>query len=175
MGVNEPSAVTGYDTYFRMSHVLGIDQDIGPKVNHGKWMFDLTDIPGLFPEESKIKGKENLYLTDGNATVLLEDEGLPVMTMNDFGKGKGVYLASYEVSLANTRMLLNTILYAAGEKLEQKYLTDNANTECAYYPDSNKLVVINNSENEQTASIMTDKGSLKIRLDAYDTKIEDLS
>jgi len=175
LGVNEPSAVTGYDTYFRMSHVLGIDQDIGPKVNHGKWMFDLTDIPGLFPEESKIKGKENLYLTDGNATVLLEDEGLPVMTMNDFGKGKGVYLASYEVSLANTRMLLNTILYAAGEKLEQKYLTDNANTECAYYPDSNKLVVINNSENEQTTSIMTEKGSLKIRLDAYDTKIEDLS
>lgn len=175
LGVNEPSAVTGYDTHFRMSHVLGIDKDIGPKVNHGKWIFDLTEISGLFPKETKIQGKENLYLTDGKATVVMEEEGLPVMTINDFGKGKGVYLASYEISLANTRMLLNTILYAAGEKLEQKYLTDNANTECAYYPQSNKLVVINNSEDEQTTRVITDKGNLKVRLDAYDTKIVDLS
>ncbi len=174
LGVNEPSAVNGYDTYFRMAHVLGIDNDTGAKVNHGKWKFDVEIIPELLPKGCKIKGKDNLYLTDGTAKVLAEENGLPVMTMNEFGKGKGVYLASYEMSFENTKMLLNTILYAAGEKIKQKYITDNAYTECAYYPKSKKLVIINNSEKEQIANVITDQENLKVMLDSYDTKIFDL-
>lgn len=174
IGVNEPSAVAGYDTYFRMSHVLGIDKDTGAKVNHGRWTFDVESILGLIPEGSNIKGKDHLYLTDGNTKVLLEENGLPVMTVNEFGKGKGIYLASYEVSLENTKMLLNTILYATDEPIEQKYITNNAYTECAYYPKSKKLVVINNSENKQNTKVLTDQGEINIIIDGYDTKIFDL-
>ena len=36
IGVNEPSAVDSYDTYFRMAHVLGIDEDTGARICHGK-------------------------------------------------------------------------------------------------------------------------------------------
>lgn len=32
IGINEPSAVRGYDTYFRMAHILGVDMDIGERV-----------------------------------------------------------------------------------------------------------------------------------------------
>jgi beta-D-galactosyl-(1->4)-L-rhamnose phosphorylase len=174
IGVNEPSAVEGYDTFFRMAHVLGIDKDTGSKVNHGRWSYEVEAIPELLPEDSRIKGKDHLYLTDGNAKVLMEENGLPVMTANDFGKGKGIYLASFEVNLQNTRMLLNTILYGSGEKLDQNYITNNPLTECAYYPSSNKLVVINNSELDQTTTVKTPKKDVVITIEAYDTKMIDL-
>jgi beta-D-galactosyl-(1->4)-L-rhamnose phosphorylase len=174
IGVNEPSAVRGADTYFRMAHVLGVDEDTGSKINHGRWSYEVENLQGLLPEGCSIKGRENIYLTDGNTKVLMEENKFPVLTLHDFGKGKGIYLASYEVTKENTRLLLNTILYSCNESTEQKYITDNLNTECAYYPRSKKLVVINNSDSEQTARIITDRGNIQITLEAYDTGMIDL-
>ena len=39
IGINEPSAVTGYDSVFRMSSILGVDKDTIDRVCHGKWAF----------------------------------------------------------------------------------------------------------------------------------------
>ncbi len=172
--MNEPSAVSGSDTFFSMAHVLGVDKDTGSKINHGRWRFELENIPGLLPDGCTMKGRENIYLTDKNTKVLMAENKLPVLTLHDFGKGKGIYLASYEISKENTRLLFNIILYSYGESIAQKYITDNLNTECAYYPSSRKLVVINNSDKEQTAGILTDQGNIRITLEAYDTGIIDL-
>lgn len=174
LGVNEPSAVEGYDTYFRMAHILGIDKDTGARVCHGKWKYDTTKIEGLIPNNSFVKGKENLYLTDGLATVLADENGIPTMTINSYGSGKGIYLSSYELSLENTRLLFNLILYVGGTLLSSKYVTSNPYTECAYYPNSQTLVVINNSDEKQVTEIETDFGRKSIVLEAYDTSIVEL-
>lgn len=50
IGVNEPSATEGYDTYFRMAHVLGIDEDTGARVCHGRWSFTADDTEEILPE-----------------------------------------------------------------------------------------------------------------------------
>ena len=149
IGVNEPSAVEGYDTYFRMAHVLGIDEDTGARVCHGRWTFETADPEHLIPEGADVEAKENRYLTDGKAQVLLADGGKPLITLNHFGKGLGIYLSSFQVNLWNTRMLYQLIRYAGGEGTFGSYMTDNLYTECAYYPESKKLVVINNSDTEQ--------------------------
>lgn len=171
IGVDEPSAVAGYDTYFRMAHVLGIDEDTGARICHGKWQYDVSPVDGLMPEGSSIRGRSGLYLTDGKARVVAEADGAPAMTINDFGKGKGIYMSHYNISLENTRMLLNTILFAGGEALDGEYITDNPYTECAYYPASNMLVIINNSGKTQTASVKTEAGVKTATLEAYDTAI----
>ena len=75
LGVNEPSAVEGYDTYFRMAHVLGIDEDRGERICHGKWDFRTDKIDKLIPDGVHICGKAHRYLTDGTARVLLEENG----------------------------------------------------------------------------------------------------
>ena len=41
-------------------------------------------------------------------------------------------------------------------------------TECAYYPESRKLVIINNSDREQTASIPVETGMRTVSMAAYD-------
>ncbi len=171
LGVNQPSAVEGYDNYYRMAHVLGIDEDTGARVSHGRWKFDVTPMEGLLPPNSTIQPKNQRFLTDGMARVLAESDGIPTMTAHVFGEGKGIYLAGFELSLENTRMLLNTLLYAGNEPFDGKYLTDNLYTECAYYPSSQTLVVINNSDTVQKTTIDTEFGKQIVTVGAFDTKI----
>jgi beta-D-galactosyl-(1->4)-L-rhamnose phosphorylase len=48
-------------------------------------------------------------------------------------------------------------------------------TECAYYPESKILVVINNSDEKQISVIDTEFGKQTIDLEAYDTIILNLA
>ncbi len=174
LGVNEPSAVEGYDYTFRMAHVLGIDEDTGARVCHGKWNFQAGDEEEVLPEGATVEAKEHLYLTDGQAKVLLAEGDNPLVTVHAFGKGKGIYLASFQVDQENTRMLFHLIRYAGGEGTSGLYMTDNLYTECAYYPQSRKLVVINNSDREQTTTIPTEDGSRTVTIAPYDTVFMEL-
>ncbi len=171
LGINEPSAVEGYDYYFRMAHVLGIDKDTGARVCHGKWKYNLTEAKNLLPDNYSIKGKDNIYLTDGKAAVLAEDEGRPTLTAYSFGKGMGLYMPSFEMTQENARMLLNIILYAGKEELDTLYITNNPFTECTYYPDSKTMVVINNSDKEQTTSVKTENDLITLTIEPFDSKI----
>lgn len=174
MGINEPSAVDGYDNYFRMSHILGVDKDTGAKVCHGKWIFTAHDEKGVLPKGTWVKAQENCFLTGANTKVLLADGNNPLITVHNFGKGKGIYLASFQVNLVNTRMLYQLIRDAGGEDIMGEYMTDNLYTECAYYPNCNQLVVINNSEAEQTTSIPTKTGIKTVTIASYDTALIEL-
>ena len=174
LGVNEPSAVEGYDNYFRMAHVLGIDEDTGARVCHGKWSFEEEDPEKILPPGISVASKEHLYLTDGRARVLKADQDKPTIVMNPFGKGFGIYLSSFQVNPENTRMLYQLIRYVGGEGINGLYMTDNLYTECAYYPESGKLVIINNSDREQTTTIPTEKGPKTVTIAPYDTTFLEL-
>ena len=41
IGIGEPSATSGYDTFFRLAQVLGVDEDNGARVCHGKWEYEV--------------------------------------------------------------------------------------------------------------------------------------
>ncbi len=171
IGVNEPSAVPGYDTYFRMSHVLGVDKNTGSKICHGKYSYDVCDEKKLVTGE--FKGCGAVYLTDGDTKVLAGADA-PAVTVHPFGKGTGVYIASFKTSSDATKTLLNLILSAAGEDPNGKYITDNPLTECAYYPASGKLVIINNSDVEQKTAVMTASGKVEATIGAFDIAVIDM-
>lgn len=171
IGVNQPSAIEGYDSFFRMAHVLGVDEDTGSRVAHGKWIYEVKDELGLVPAGASITPKNNIYLTDGSAAVVNETDGMITLSTHAFGKGKGIYLPSFQFSFENTRLLLNLIRFAGNEFTETKYITDSLYTECAYYPASKILVVINNSDELQNTTIQTEYGQQTMTLDPYDTMI----
>lgn len=170
IGIKEPSAVTGYDTLFRMAHVLGVDKDTGARICHGKWKAEQTkrqELRELLPAGARVAAESGRYLIDGLSEVLLEENGTPALVMHPFGAGMGIYLASFERGAANNRMLLNLILAGCGEEPKQNYLTDNIHMECAYYPASGKLVVINNSDEVQRGGIRTERGPVNCMLKPY--------
>lgn len=174
VGINEPSASDGFFTYFRLSQALGVDEDTGAKVCHGKWQFEKSVIEGLIPKEAEIKSRPGRYLTDENTKVLLHEDNLPTLTIHEFGKGKGIYLSEFTKSNGNIRLLLNILLYAKNLPLNHKYISDNINVECAFYPASKMMAVINNSEFEQKTKILTDNGELEFVLEPFDTQMVNL-
>lgn len=174
IGVDEPSAVEGYDSYFRMAPVLGVDKDIIDRVCHGQWSFEVDEKAAaeVMPQGSEVSERVKCHLTDGKAVVLAAKGNNPLMTKNSFGKGCGIYMSSFSVNNQNTKMLLNLILQAGGEAIDGNYLTNNADMECAYYPESRTLIVINNTDSVQETTINTEFGTEKIKLEAFDTLIK---
>ncbi|MFV0363975.1 MAG: lacto-N-biose phosphorylase central domain-containing protein, partial [Suipraeoptans sp.] len=167
IGINEPSATPGYSRYFRMGEILGVDKNTMSEVCHGKWSFEIEKIEGLLPDGYSIPKKASVSMTDGKAIVLDADSSEIKLAINKFGSGCGVYLSGFEFSKSNTAMLLNLILYGT-KSTQRNYLTDNVNTECAYFPDAKKLVVINNSDKEQVTNIETEFGTKKVSIEAYE-------
>ena len=164
LGVGEPSAWEGAGAhrYFRMAQVLGIDEDTGDRVCHGRMTWERETVEGLFPEGSFVHGKHReLYLTEQSTTVLAEEDGMPTVTAHPFGKGMGLYLASFETTTENNRLLLNLLIY--GTKLEHPaYITDRAQTECAYFAENKQLVVINQTDEPVQTTVTLPEGSVTV-------------
>lgn len=173
IGVNEPSAAPGHGDYFRMARALGVDEDTGARVCHGRWPVAADPVPGLIPEGAEFPVREHLYLTDGDTRVLAEQDGCPAIATHAFGKGRGVYLAGFSYSPENARMLLNLMLWAKGLPLNAAYLTTDPGTECAWFPDSRELVVINNTDTPRTTAVHTPEGDVTVELEPFATCILD--
>ena len=173
IGVNEPSAAPGHGDYFRMARALGVDEDTGARVCHGRWPVAADPVPGLIPEGAELPVREHLYLTDGDTRVLAEQDGCPAIATHAFGKGRGVYLAGFSYSPENARMLLNLRLWAKGLPLNAAYLTTDPGTECAWFPDSRQLVVINNTDTPRTTAVHTPEGDVTVELEPFATCILD--
>ncbi|MCR4762505.1 MAG: 1,3-beta-galactosyl-N-acetylhexosamine phosphorylase [Lachnospiraceae bacterium] len=167
LGVNCPTALTEdtQDTVFALSNILGVDLDIPARTCHGALCFETRPEEALFPADSHIPLHASVHLTDSCARVLASLDGTPTLVINEFGKGKGVYLSGFETTLANNRMLLNLMLYAAGISADQsELLTDNPHVETAYFPDAGTLVVINNADTPQSATVSLSNGD-RVRTD----------
>lgn len=171
IGVNDPSAAEGSGRFFRMAHVLGVDRDTGARVCHGRFEFETESDEELIPKKAGVKEREGIYLTEESVRVLEARRGIPTITLHKFGRGMGIYLGSFQVNCENTRMLLNLMLYGKNMSLKQKYLTDNPYTECAWYPKSRQLVLINNSDEPRKTFVETDFGVSQAELEPFDTVI----
>lgn len=172
IGVNEPTAVPGWGDYFRMARALGVDEDTGARVCHGRWPVQADLVEGLIPEGATLCTRDHLYLTDGETRVLAEQDGCPAIATHTFGRGRGIYLAGFAYSPENARMLLNLMLWATGtDSSRVPYLTDNAACECAWFPAARRLVVINNTEQAQTTVIHTPEGDVRAELAPFATRM----
>lgn len=171
LGINEPSGAQGGSTNLRMAHVLGVDIDNGEYACHGKWQYKAEDIHNILPKGISIKGKKNVRLTGCRPQVLAQAEAAPSLVINSFGKGKGVYLSSFNHDVYHTRLLQNLILYGTSGNIYADGTTDNFNTECAVYPDSSCIAVINNSDTQQSAVCKWKDKAYSVNLQPYEMQV----
>ena len=173
IGINEPSAVVENGLFFQLSHLLGVDRDLGTKhcLRKMKYTveksFALADTPNV-----TISPLSGVYVKQHGVKVLAEQNGTPTVTLNTFGKGRAMYISAFRTGAVATRFLLRAILQVMGEEVQMnRYICDNLNTECAYYADIDQLVVINNSGEAQTTVIETEQGTVKAELKPFETII----
>ena len=102
-----------------------------------------------------------------SAQVLLAQDGIPALTVHPFGKGFGVYLSEFRISPENTRLLRNLLLQYSAEKASVSlYLSDDPEVECAYWPQTRSLAVVNNSGEAKMAELeRTDSDDSVVRVE----------
>ena len=171
IGVGEPTAYTKDGKCFTLSDVLGVDKEKGFTLSEDKYNiekkehFITEDVNG---EIDYGEGMKNVYALNG-ADVLditFSDRftrsvnvGEVKLAANEYGKGRGVYIAGLPYSAQNARLLLRAMFWAAEKESEmQKAFSTNPLTDCAYYPESKKYAVINNADTEQTTTFIDVNG-----------------
>ena len=178
IGVGEPSAYEKTGQYFAMSDVLGVEREMGKTICKNKYEYKKEDSHFITEGMKDIDlgdAYPGVYALNSNTQVIADGEGTIQIALNSFGKGAGVYLNGYKFSAENTKLLLKVILWAAGKEAAYPVWTcTNPETECAYFPESQKLIAINNSGEAQAAEIMKDDGKkIKVELQGYGLKIID--
>ncbi|MDA3731035.1 1,3-beta-galactosyl-N-acetylhexosamine phosphorylase [Niameybacter massiliensis] len=163
IGVGEPSAYLKGGHFFQLADLLGVDKEVGFTLSTRK--YNQTPIKDHFLLEDVTEpldfgeGMKNIYAKP-NATVLnieKEDVGLAV---NQYGKGRGIYISGLPYSAQNTRLLLRACYFAASkEALFNSWSTTNPYTECTYYPETKKMAVINNTYEEQITTVYFEGGN----------------
>ena len=89
----------------------------------------------------------------------MQEGGDVYLAANRAGKGRSVYFAGLDHNPLNARLLLRAIYWAAGRERElKKWFSSNPRTECAAYPKTRKLLVLNNSNEPQKTVIHTAAG-----------------
>lgn len=184
IGIGEPSAIGGFQHEFRLSAVLGVNKDRGDYACHGKWTYHLDELlkeqlcSGIedWGTALDLKVQEGIYLTDGSAIVAAQSVAYnplgdalmtPTMTKHSFGAGHGFYLSHFEHSIAHTRVLLNMLLSATTAQ-EIIPVTNNAFCECTWFPESRRLIVINNSDISQETNVIWSGNSYYFSIEPFD-------
>lgn len=180
IGIAEPTATKHSTQFFQLADALGVDRDLGLMALKNKYRYDAPEAHFITADNTNTidfgKDVDNIFTLSASTKVLAEKDNSPVVSVNTFGKGRSVYMSGFKFNAENTRMLLRAIYWAANaEKEYDVWSTSNIYTECAYFADAKKLVVINNSGEKQTTTVTTDTGAKKeIILDAFDIQITDI-
>jgi len=169
IGVAEPSACPGGDTLFRLAHVLGVDLDDGSYACHAPWSFEVREAPISICGEA-LSIRAGVRLTDPDTWVLAARDGAPQMTLHRFGKGCAAYLSGFSYSPEAARMLLDLLMCMTGKDGRSAGYCDNPMVEMTWFPVSNTLVVMNNSENRASTQIEWPGGSDRITLESQEMR-----
>lgn len=163
LGVGEPSAYHAGGRFFQLADVLGVDKEVGFTLSADKYFtetvkdhFILRDHEENFDFGESMK---NIYALSDDTEILEYSNGEVHASAHPYGRGCGVYLAGLPYSLANTRLLLRALYYAAGrsEKLH-RWFAGNPNCEVHAYPEAGKYAILNNTSMEQKTLVYDGQG-----------------
>ena len=174
IGAGEPTAVSGRDTRFALAHVLGVDQDDGTYACHAPWAFETENSAPFLMAKDDVAKTPGIRLTEPDTRVLLADGTTPLVTLRRCSKGQAVYLGGFKYSPASARMLMEMILYLTGRKGAEASISRNPLAECAYFPSSRTLVVMNNSDADTDTVIEGPFGSRRVTLSPLEMRFEQI-
>lgn len=166
IGIGEPSAALEGGHFFQLSEALGVDKELGFSLSTDKYFN--TELNKHFIIEDVLneidfgEGQKNIYAKNKDTEIICYRAGNLLMSSNDYGKGRAVYIAGLPYSVENTRILMRSCFYAAHKENDmKKWYSDNLNCEVSAYLESNKYAVINNSNEKQVTFVYDGNGNKK--------------
>jgi 1,3-beta-galactosyl-N-acetylhexosamine phosphorylase len=171
IGIGEPTGHQYQGHYIQLANVFGIEKETGFTLNYDKYNWDPIDSHFITEDCTKEvdfgEGKKNMYAFDG-ATILAQKDKEVQMAVNEFGKGRSVYLSGLPYSFENSRVLYRSILWSThDEENINKWFSSNFNVEVHAYVKNNKYCVVNNTYEPQNTTIYRgDFSSFELALEA---------
>ena len=97
-----------------------------------------------------------------DVTLLRADGGQVQLAVNEYGKGRGVYVSGLPYSAANARLLERILFWAShNEDKYTAYSSTNPECEVAVFPDAGQYCVINNTNRPQSTDVALPDGSIE--------------
>ena len=177
IGVEDPTAYEHQGRFFQLADILGVEKEIGNRLSWSKNIrseinrahFILEDV-----EDEIDLGvpRSTVYLDSKTAELLAGGSDSVQLAVNTFGKGRAVYFADYVHCPQNMRLLYRAILWASRQEGQlRKWFSTNINTDCAYYPEVEEFVVMNNCEEPVETTVYNASGkSTKLSLEPLEMK-----
>ena len=161
IGVGEPTAHQYQGRFFQLADVFGVEEERGFTLGYDKYNWE--EHPHFILEDTDFvdfgEGKKNIYALAGT-TILVQKEKEVQMAVNEFGKGRAVYISGLPYSFENNRVLQRAILWSAhGEDDLKKWFSTNCNVDVHAYPKNKKYCVVNNTDEPQNTTVFTGDGS----------------
>ena len=165
IGIREPTAHKANGRVFQLADIFGVDLESGDTANIrpvGEWKanpnhFILANT-AIIPNY----GTDRTYVAPvlADTQVLATGPGGHVLAAaRDCGQGRAVYFAGLPATLDNYALLLRAIAWSAHqEKCLEKWHCSNPKTECAWFPEVGCLIVVNNSGQPQTTTVLDGDG-----------------
>ncbi|MEG1365831.1 MAG: 1,3-beta-galactosyl-N-acetylhexosamine phosphorylase [Oscillospiraceae bacterium] len=175
IGVGEPSGHQYEGQYLQLARVLGVEKETGFTLNYDKYNWDEAQNHFILEDCTKPvdfgEGKKSIYALEG-AKVLVQREKEVQMAVNEFGKGRAVYISGLPYSFENSRILYRGILWSAhDEENLNKWFSTNFNVEVHAYIKNGKYCVVNNTYEPQSTTVYKGDGtSFKLDMAANEIK-----
>lgn len=162
IGIGEPAAVQYQGSYIQLPSVLGVELETGFTLGYDKYNWNENKhfiIEDVANDIDFGTGRKNIYALEGTKVLKVEDLRVN-LAVNEFGKGRGVYISGLPYSFENARLLHRAILWASHseDKLKTWY-SSNYNAEVHAYVANGKYCVINNTYEPLSTTIYRGDGS----------------
>lgn len=161
IGVGEPSGHQYQGHFFQLANVFGVEEETGFTLGYDKYNWDEHEHFILEDSEEVDfgEGKKNIYALP-SATILVQKEKEVQMAVNEFGKGRAVYISGLPYSFENSRVLYRAVLWSTHSEDElNRWFSTNYNVDVHAYPKNNKYCVVNNADEPQQTTIYRGDGS----------------
>ena len=173
IGVGEPSGHQYQGHFFQLANVFGVEEETGFTLGYDKYTWDEHEHFILEDSEEVDfgEGKKNIYALP-SATILVQKEKEVQMAVNEFGKGRAVYISGLPYSFENSRVLYRAVLWSTHSEDElNRWFSTNYNVDVHAYPKNNKYCVVNNTyEPQDTTVYRGDGSSFNLHMEANEIK-----
>ena len=169
IGVGEPSAHQANGRFFQLAGVFGVEEERGFTLGYDKYNWEshshfiTEDCQG---DIDFGEGQKNIYALEGTE-ILVEREKEVQLAVNEFGKGRAVYISGLPYSFENSRLLYHSVLWSSHEESRlHHWFSTNFNVEVHAYPANGKFCVVNNTYEPQETLVYKGNGesfSLKLK------------
>ena len=103
IGVGEPAAHQHEGHFFQLATVMGVEKELGFTKEDCTKDIDFGE------------GEENIYAYEGTEILVQRNKEVQ-MAVNEFGKGRTVYISGLPYSFENSRVLYRSIIWASHDE-----------------------------------------------------------